>query len=68
LDGARSYLGCRPAPAEARARARRLLANDVAVMQNGGVGEMGVADAVLRYPRSTCTRTLLAAVARIQHA
>jgi peptide/nickel transport system ATP-binding protein len=42
------------------------IADHVAVMQNGHIGEMGVADAVLRHPRSTYTRTLLAAVPRIQ--
>jgi peptide/nickel transport system ATP-binding protein len=44
------------------------IADHVAVMQNGRIGEMGVAEAVLRHPRSTYTRTLLAAVPRIQHA
>ena len=42
------------------------IADHVAVMQNGRIGEMGVAEAVLRHPRSTYTRTLLAAVPRIQ--
>jgi peptide/nickel transport system ATP-binding protein len=41
------------------------IADHVAVMQNGRIGEMGVAEAVLRHPRSTYTRTLLAAVPRI---
>ena len=36
------------------------------VMQEGRIGESGVADAVLRYPRSPYTKTLLAAVPRIQ--
>ena len=44
------------------------IADHVAVMQNGRIGEMGVAEAVLRHPRSTYTRTLLAAVPRIQYA
>ena len=44
------------------------IADHVAVMQNGRIGEMGVAEAVLRHPRSTYTRTLLAAVPRIQFA
>jgi peptide/nickel transport system ATP-binding protein len=42
------------------------IADHVAVMQNGRIGEMGVADAVLRHPRSTYTRSLLAAVPRIR--
>ncbi len=42
------------------------IADHVAVMQNGRIGEMGVAEAVLRHPRSTYTRSLLAAVPRIQ--
>ena len=42
------------------------IADQVAVMQNGRIGEMGLAEAVLRHPRSTYTRTLLAAVPRIQ--
>jgi len=41
------------------------IADHVAVMQNGRIGESGVADAVLRHPRSPYTRTLLAAVPRI---
>ena len=44
------------------------IADQVAVMQNGRIGEMGLAEAVLRHPRSTYTRTLLAAVPRIQRA
>ena len=44
------------------------IADHVAVMQNGRIGEMGVAEAVLRHPRSGYTKTLLAAVPRIQHA
>ncbi len=44
------------------------IADHVAVMQNGRIGEMGVAEAVLRHPRSTYTRSLLAAVPRVQHA
>ncbi len=43
------------------------IADHVAVMQNGRIGEMGVAEAVLRHPRSTYTRSLLAAVPRIRH-
>jgi peptide/nickel transport system ATP-binding protein len=42
------------------------IADHVAVMQEGRIGESGVADAVLRYPRSPYTKTLLAAVPRIQ--
>jgi peptide/nickel transport system ATP-binding protein len=41
------------------------IADHVAVMQEGRIGESGVADAVLRYPRSPYTKTLLAAVPRI---
>ena len=41
------------------------VADHVAVMQGGRIGEAGVADAVLRYPRSPYTKTLLAAVPRI---
>ena len=41
------------------------IADHVAVMQNGRIGEMGVADAVLRHPRGTYTKTLLAAVPRV---
>ena len=37
----------------------------VAVMQEGRIGKSGVASAVLRYPRSPYTKTLLAAVPRI---
>jgi peptide/nickel transport system ATP-binding protein len=44
------------------------IADHVAVMQNGRIVEMGVAEAVLRHPRSTYTQTLLAAVPRIQQA
>ncbi len=44
------------------------IAEHVSVMQNGRIGEMGVAEAVLRHPRSTYTRTLLSAVPRIQYA
>ena len=44
------------------------IADHVAVMQDGRIGESGVADAVLRYPRSPYTKTLLAAVPRIQSA
>ena len=44
------------------------VADHVAVMQGGRIGEAGVADAVLRYPRSPYTKTLLAAVPRIQSA
>ena len=39
--------------------------DQVAVMQGGRIGESGVADAVLRYPRSLYTKSLLAAVPRI---
>ena len=42
------------------------IADHVAVMQNGRIGEMGVAEAVLRHPCSTYTRTLLAAVPWVQ--
>ncbi len=41
------------------------IADHVAVMQGGRIGESGVADAVLRYPRSAYTKSLLAAVPRI---
>ena len=41
------------------------IADHVAVMQEGRIGESGVANAVLRYPRSPYTKTLLAAVPRI---
>jgi peptide/nickel transport system ATP-binding protein len=41
------------------------IADHVAVMQQGRIGEAGVADAVLRYPRSAYTKSLLAAVPRI---
>ena len=41
------------------------IADHVAVMQEGRIGEAGVADAVLRYPRSAYTKSLLAAVPRI---
>ena len=41
------------------------VADHVAVMQEGRIGEAGVADAVLRYPRSEYTKALLAAVPRI---
>ncbi len=41
------------------------IADHVAVMQEGRIGEAGVADAVLRYPRSAYTKALLAAVPRI---
>ena len=43
------------------------IADHVAVMQNGRIGEMGVAQAVLRHPRGTYTKALLAAVPRIQN-
>jgi peptide/nickel transport system ATP-binding protein len=41
------------------------IADHVAVMQSGRIGEAGIADAVLRYPRSEYTKSLLAAVPRI---
>ena len=41
------------------------VADHVAVMQEGRIGEAGVADAVLRYPPSAHTKALLAAVPRI---
>jgi peptide/nickel transport system ATP-binding protein len=41
------------------------IADHVAVMQDGRIGESGVAEAVLRYPRSPYTKSLLAAVPRI---
>ena len=41
------------------------IADHVAVMQGGRIGESGVADAVLRFPRSAYTKSLLAAVPRI---
>ena len=41
------------------------IADHVAVMQAGRIGEAGVANAVLRYPRSPYTKALLAAVPRI---
>jgi peptide/nickel transport system ATP-binding protein len=42
------------------------IADQVAVMQRGRIEELGPADAVLRAPRSAYTRTLLAAVPRIE--
>ena len=41
------------------------IADHVAVMQSGRIGEAGIAEAVLRYPRSEYTKSLLAAVPRI---
>jgi len=41
------------------------IADHVAVMQQGRIGEAGEADAVLRSPRSEYTKSLLAAVPRI---
>ncbi|MFZ2652587.1 MAG: ABC transporter ATP-binding protein [Burkholderiaceae bacterium] len=41
------------------------IADHVAVMQDGRIGEAGIANAVLRYPRSAYTKSLLAAVPRI---
>ena len=41
------------------------IADHVAVMQQGRIGEAGLADAVLRSPRSEATKSLLAAVPRI---
>ena len=41
------------------------ITDHVAVMQDGRIGESGVADAVLRYPRSPYTKTLPVAVPRI---
>ena len=40
-------------------------ADHVAVVQDGRIGESGVVDAVLRYPRSPYTKTLPVAVPRI---
>jgi peptide/nickel transport system ATP-binding protein len=42
------------------------IADPVAAMQERRIGESGVAYALLRYPRSPYTKTLLAAVPRIQ--
>ena len=42
------------------------IADHVAVIQGGRIGDAGVADAVLRYPRSPYTKSLLAAEPRIQ--
>ena len=41
------------------------IADHVAVMKDGRIGEAGVADSVLRYPRSDYTKSLFAAVPRI---
>ena len=42
------------------------IADHLVVMQQGRIGESGVANTVLRHPRSPHTKTLLAAVSRIQ--
>ena len=44
------------------------IADHIAVMQRGRIEEAGAADAVLRRPESAYTRTLLAAVPRIEWA
>jgi peptide/nickel transport system ATP-binding protein len=41
------------------------IADHVAVMQHGRIGEAGIAEAVLRYPRAEYTKSLLAAVPRV---
>ncbi|CAN5319819.1 dipeptide ABC transporter ATP-binding protein [soil metagenome] len=44
------------------------IADDIAVMQRGRIEEAGPADMVLSHPQSAYTRTLLAAVPRIEYA
>jgi peptide/nickel transport system ATP-binding protein len=44
------------------------LADHIAVMQRGRIEEAGAADDVLRHPQTAYTRTLLAAVPRIDRA
>lgn len=44
------------------------LAHDIAVMKNGRLVEVGTADAILSHPQQEYTRTLLAAVPRLQQA
>jgi peptide/nickel transport system ATP-binding protein len=41
------------------------IADHVAVMRDGRIGEAGFAQAVLRYPRAEYTKSLLAAMPRI---
>ena len=43
------------------------LAHDIAVMKNGHLVEVGTADAILSHPQHEYTKTLLAAVPRLQH-
>ncbi|CAN5842619.1 dipeptide ABC transporter ATP-binding protein [soil metagenome] len=43
------------------------IADDIAVMQRGRIEEQGSADMVLSHPQSAYTRTLLAAVPRIEY-
>jgi peptide/nickel transport system ATP-binding protein len=42
------------------------LAHDIAVMKNGHLVEVGTADDILSRPQQEYTRTLLAAVPRLQ--
>ncbi len=44
------------------------LAHDIAVMKNGHLVEVGTADDILSRPQQDYTKTLLAAVPRLQHA